>query len=758
MDFIDAGKLEIQYIFSNESMSAMNVAEEKRGYVTAEIKELLSKMDFSGEVLRQCRYDSMNLSAFMWNKYCEGKKGYIECENEIKKSLFFVAEELIKLVRKSENFEQDVLLQISNSADDISFEMQQVSEYMRQNFTELDNNNQTVLSILHSILEQIQSNARENDKEDSTDKNKKFRSNKKQEYIQNWNDKLFLHTDNSQDSIMLKDAFIMPDYEMHQAVSRIGFSNSDTLERIIEKFIDYDKASTMLISGVPGMGKSTIASWMANKYKEDDRIIILRFRDWEREELEEGILKAICNLLECKRKDLESKIIILDGFDEMKALDIRDKLLYDLFNALKDFENFKCMVTSRPAYVEQTLFHNVVRIREFDIDRIKKFYRVITKRELNRKEKIESNIEVLGIPVILYMAIMSHVDIYENLSKPELYSRIFAQNGGIFDRFSNEGCAYGSGSQVLTNLNNIKAYLTFLENIAFKMFERNDLSLPRQECTVPNFEFEGKLINILDFPIKCLFENSAVNIEFVHKSIYEYFVAEYIYVKVKNAVHEGKEKLMSELGRLFQKNIVSEEIFEFLRYKIKKDELKNMFYFLNEVFQIMLKNGMTYYSSRDCTDLIRCELRVFANMLEFVHMWKGKINLTNVEYLKYNFEFRLNLREMDLSNLNLQGVDLRRADLRKADLTGTDFRRADLRGADLGGAVLSGTDLRGADLRNVVVRGTVMKKLDLRGAILDEMQIKNFEKNCNVSEIRVCIAGIGKIVNYEDYLRRGHNW
>lgn len=293
MDFIDAEKLEIQYIFSNESMSAMNVAEEKRGYVTAEIKELLSKMDFSCEVLRQCRYDSMNLSAFMWNKYCEGKKGYIECENEIKKSLFFVAEELIKLVRKSENFEQDVLLQISNSADDISFEMQQVSEYMRQNFTELDNNNQTVLSILHSILEQIQNNARENDKEDSADKNKKFRSNKKQEYIQNWNDKLFLHTDNSQDSIMLKDAFIMPDYEMHQAVSRIGFSNSDTLERIIEKFIDYDKASTMLISGVPGMGKSTIASWMANKYKEDDRIIILRFRDWEREELEEGILKAL---------------------------------------------------------------------------------------------------------------------------------------------------------------------------------------------------------------------------------------------------------------------------------------------------------------------------------------------------------------------------------------------------------------------------------------------------------------------------------
>ena len=43
---------------------------------------------------------------------------------------------------------------------------------------------------------------------------------------------------------------------------------------------------------------------------------------------------------------------------------------------------------------------------------------------MDKKENIESNLEVLGIPVILYMAIMSKVDISENLSKPEIYNRM----------------------------------------------------------------------------------------------------------------------------------------------------------------------------------------------------------------------------------------------------------------------------------------------------------------------------------------------
>lgn len=188
-------------------------------------------------------------------------------------------------------------------------EMQQINE-------KLDKGNQ--------MLSEMR---KQNDEKIVITQEKKFQNNKKQDYIDNWNSRLFLHQDKDKRPITLADAFIMPDYDMYCSNSRIGISENDTLDQAIECFIDYDKTSTMLLTGVPGIGKSSITSWIANKYKDDDRVIILRFRDWEPEELEKGIIKAVCSTLECKKRELNSKILVLDGFDEMKSLDKRQQLL-----------------------------------------------------------------------------------------------------------------------------------------------------------------------------------------------------------------------------------------------------------------------------------------------------------------------------------------------------------------------------------------------------------------------------------------------
>lgn len=299
----------------------------------------------------------------------------------------------------------------------------------------------------------------------------------------------------------------------------------------------------MLINGVPGIGKSSIVSWIANKYMDDDDIIILRFRDWESEELERGLLEAVCNILGYKKRDLECKIIILDGFDEMKALDIRENILNAFFYDMKDFENFKCIITSRLHYINVSSFQNVFKIKELDITKVESFCKVISGNELENKDKIESNLEVLGIPVILYMAIMSGVDISKNPTKPELYNRIFAEEGGIFDKFSSEGVGYDKGTQILRDSENIKKYLQFLKEIAFRMFEENDLSLMKEKCEIPKLEFRGKAVSILEFPIKHLFDNTEYNIEFIHKSIYEYFMAEYIYTSINKVIHISKKNL-----------------------------------------------------------------------------------------------------------------------------------------------------------------------------------------------------------------------
>lgn len=553
--------------------------------------------------------------------------------------------------------------------------------------------------------------------------NMKFQNNRKQDYIKNWNSRLFLHMDNDENPLILADAFIMPDYEIHKSIKRIGFCDNDTLDQIMEKFIVYDRTSTLLVIGVPGIGKSSIVSWIANEYKDDDRIIVLRFRDWKRIILEKTLLSAIYNKLECEEEDLENKILILDGFDEMKALNIREKLLNDFFMDIRDFENFKCIITSRSGYINSLLFHNVIRLKQFDIEKVNNFVKIITGNIIEKSERIEPNLEVLGIPVILYMAVMSNIDISKNPTKPELYNRIFAKKGGIFDKFFDGEVAYSKGKQILREPNNIKSYLDFLQRIAFKMFEKDDLSLLEGEYQIPELECQGNFISILEFPIKYLFENTTFNIEFIHKSIYEYFVAEYIFKTLFDVIDKSEEKIACVLGKLFTKRLLSPEILEFLSYKISNTKLGDKYDVVKNAFQLMLQDGMTYYTSKYYKNVIECELYVFANMLEIIHLWSNDVfefSQSLTDYIEYNKKLHLNLAYVNLKNQKLENVILNKSILDKSNLANCDLKEIKLCGSSLVGA-----DLKMAKLNNSKLNNANLKYADLCGACLCNVDLEN---------------------------------
>ena len=450
---------------------------------------------------------------------------------------------------------------------------------------------QLMLSDVNKVLDKIDS------RNEIIAQSKNFENNKKQDYIDIWNSKLFLHRDNDKKPLTLADVFIMPDYVRENFLGEI--IRSDRLDQIIDNFMNDDRTSEMLLKGVPGIGKTSIVSWMANEYKDDDRIVILRFRDWDSEELEKGILKAICNTFNCKNKyDLEYKVLILDGFDEMKSLYIRDELLYTFLNDIKDFRNFKCIITSRPNYINDECFSNVIELQEFNYKKIEKFFEKISGKSLKKKEVSKSELEILGIPVILYMAIMSGVDINETHTKPELYNRVFAKRGGIFDKFSYEGTEYDVGNHILRDSRNIKKYLGFLQEVAFKMFEINDLSLQEAEYEIPELKFQGKSVSVLEFPIKHLFESTQNYIEFIHKTIYEYFVSEYIFETLQNlstSKNMTEEECAGILGRMLVKNDLSKEILEFLKFKIIKEN-DDIFGVICEAFKLMLKDGMIFHT------------------------------------------------------------------------------------------------------------------------------------------------------------------
>lgn len=56
------------------------------------------------------------------------------------------------------------------------------------------------------------------------------------------------------------------------------------------------------------------------------------------------------------------------------------------------------------------------------------------------------------------------------------------------------------------------------------------------------------------------------------------------------------------------------------------------------------------------------------------------------------------LAGVDLSNLDLNGLNFSYADLTGANLSGTNLRKADLSGAILSQTILTGADLTGANL------------------------------------------------------------
>lgn len=609
----------------------------------------------------------------------------------------------------------------------------------------------------------------------------KFQNNKKQDYINLWNSRLFLHLDNDERPITLADAFIMPDFEMYNRNSHINYNSSDNFDVIIDKFIKYDQTTVILVVGEPGMGKSSVLSWIANKYKEDERFIFLRFRDWERDELSKGLLRGICNTLGLNRVgELDNKILILDGFDEMKLLGSKEKLLNHFLNLINDMDRFKCIITSRPAYINMNQFKTSIKLLPFNPNKIDLFCQIVNKIVINKDELIEKNVSVLGIPVILYMAIMSDIEFTKNKTKPELYNRIFAEEGGIFDKFCYKGKGYDKGANLLRDRENVELYLKFLRNVAFSMFQKNSLVIQRNECVIPPLEFEGSSICILEFPIKHFFENTENNIEFIHKSIYEYFVSEYIFKVLYNEINDTfeVEHCAGVLGDILKSNNLSLEIIEFLKFRIRENKgLNQKLELINKTFHIMLQHGMTYHMEERCINVIDCEMKIFANMLEIIHIWDFSnliLDISASSYLKYSSnEIQLNLQGMYLNNKMLRGLDFKKINLqyskienaiiendnlegknlrgiiwKKASLVGTNLKNADLENADLENADLSeaklcnaklinsrliradllGADLSGADLQNAKLNeaslyGAILLNVNLDGANLDECNI-----------------------------------
>lgn len=597
--------------------------------------------------------------------------------------------------------------------------------------------------------------------------------NRAKEYAKKWNKNVFLNDFNKRDkdagvNIKLKDIYLeehLPHYKWRADDEPL----TDLKTLLKEYIIDNEEKKMLLILGQPGIGKSTLITWiLANLVERKDDIYVYQFAsdlkniNW----LGNDILKQILKTLGLKYDDIEGKTLILDGFDEMSIDGDREKILIKINEELEGtniLKKFSLIITCRENYVGQSDLGNIlyITLQAWNEDQINSFCEVFEREDAKKNpetvvsrnakvkiNKILENKEILGIPLILYMILALNVDFENNSSIANMYDQIFSlKKDGIYDR------CYDREHRI--NSPEIKEHIHQIsQRIAFWMFENN-----ADEATIPQEKFKEICDTVMneakekneDIQRDVLIGNYFASIkhcegvetdelQFVHRSIYEYFVTVYFF----ESVHELKstEKLAGKLGELLKYGRLSKQILEFIRYKfdsMKGYDLSNV---TRETFNMMLRDGMTYYIGVSCKNAIDRERRIFSNMLDIVGLWNpslGKVDNKIIIYLQCNRESGLNLSGADLSEANLREADLRGADLRR-----TNLRGAYLRGADLRGAYLIGADLSRADL----------SRADLIGTIFDESQINIIHKKYDLSGSMIYISETNETISYKEYCIR----
>lgn len=589
-----------------------------------------------------------------------------------------------------------------------------------------------------------------------------------QEYADKWNANMFLNDFDERDenagvNVKLRDVYInfhLPHYKWGK-----NYLESSDLERLLTEYIEKNKKNDMLlILGQPGIGKSTLITWIAAKFYEyEEDILIYKFAEdlknvnWG----ENNISEKILDKFNFSYDKLEGKTLIFDGFDEVSVEGDRISVLDNLYEELvykANIKYFSLIVTCRENCIQgvERVKCKYITLQPWDKTQIVSFCNIFQKKTRtsvfnSTKEKLLENKEIFGIPLILYMVLALNIFIENEGTIVDVYDKIFALDGGIYERcidyrrFADRHRIAGLKKQIHQ----------MSRELAMWMFENNpeEASVSQKEyiniCNqvmrkikIENTELEQ------DFKIGSYFKLikhcEGVNTEelsFIHRSIYEYFVVETICSSIEDAIlelsEESQKKLAGNIARFLKKGQLTNTIKDYLQYKIIKiynrlnNEKKTRFYlWLEEAIQKMMEYGMFYYtgdSVQNYKNIISKEVHVLINLIQILQLLrikdKNKYIMEKIDkkilekYIKY-YEIELgtkpekiiaNLSYMSLSYLSLKGINLNRAEMIKVDL-----RKTDLSNANLIMANLTESDFRGANLKNAYLKGANLTNADLR--------------------------------------------
>ena len=780
--YLEKSQEELSQVLTDKSLLEMNVPKEYIAYVKAEIKGLLRSVSLDEDLFRNCRYDGKSLAEALYKKYKRQKKDFVECESEIQKVLNAMSEKAISLEKEREGFTEDSLVYLMKNEDD-------QMELLRK--------------ILHTLDEFMKIGMTNSEKGREPERKKRL-PDRTEEYSSKWNENMFLNDfdeddDNAGVNIRLSELYQLPFYRLKENKKDIS-----ELQQRLERCTNTTerKRRMLLILGQPGMGKSTLITWFADKYKKKQdqnkrELLVYRFIDFnidwsfngngERKSVDSAILES----LNMEKEDLNGKILILDGFDEV-AVSNRTAVLNQLYNAWTadaHIKDFALLITCRENYIEDLsrLSFPYITLQPWNENQIESFcskYELLTKSRISEPaiNKMKEMKNIFGIPIILYMTLALEITVREESSVVEIYDQIFSLAGGIYDRsLKKDASIRWDDEHRITRVK--KQIHQFSREISMWMFENNP-----QKAAIPRQEYEKIRDNIFekencidelqkrDVLIGNYFQRvryydgvDTEQLTFVHRSIYEYFVAETIYSEGREAIVEmtveAQEKFAGMLGYRLKAGRIDYNIGQYLKTKVNmlletlSKEKRNKFYaWVEETVGKMLDMGMLYFTEKNIKEyknVIEKEMKCFLNLLHILRLFldfSDRIYILEEAkqrqirlYIRYltsltseGADIVVDLSKIDLHGTNLNGADmfgvnlssgnLQRISLSEAYLRGAILNSADLSWANLRGAVLSraemiAANLSNANLSNTNLRGVFFNNADLRGINLDGTEL-----------------------------------
>lgn len=655
----------------------------------------------------------------------------------------------------------------------------QLNETVEYGFSQLNRK-------VDKIDEKISINGK-NDNEENL-QNKEPIKSRTQEYADKWNQNMFLNDfsewdENAGINIKLKDVLYKGEH-LPRFIWGDNINASDNLNMFLYKNIMKNNENKMLlILGQPGIGKSTLITWLTVKYTERIKdILVYKFADdlknidWQKTNISNEILNA----LHLSQQDLNGKIIIFDGFDEVnieanRRRDILDNL-YGEWIYEKDFKNISLIITCRENYIQgfERVKCNYITLQAWDEKQIKSFCDTFQTRTNNfisddMLNKLYENKEIMGIPLILYMVLALDISIEGEGSIVDVYDKIFSLEGGIYDR-----CIDNKNFADKHRIGIVKKQIHQISReIALWMFENNS-----EEASIPQEEYQKICSNIIqdqkkneeieqDFLIGNFFKlvKHCEGIEteelyFIHRTIYEYFVVEIIYSSIESAmiklIEESQIELAENIAFYLKEGKISPTIGEYLLHKI--DQLwrrldinkKNYFYQWWEcTLKKMMEVGMFYFTSKcikTYKNILQKEGMCFLNMLEILRLilYRSKQSyimeeMENTDLIVYikcctmkdslarqkkdiNFS-RLFLKGEDMKWIDLHGVNLNFTNLSECDLLNANLYMSTLEYAQLVEANLSYANLNNANLYKAKLNNAYLQECSLASANLENAEL-----------------------------------